>query len=617
MIIREFKSQMTIRALSVFIILLALSVNTAALINCTSSEEHQQNLLYLEEEKKAESATILINNAKKLIPLKNLEKRKIAYLNFDSEYSIPFSDMLNRYASVTTFSITADSFSQGKTKDLHKKIKRFNTVIINTTEQALAGTALRKFIDNTCKNREVILRITGSRSGINNLKNIRAPLVFSESDTEVSAQFSAQIIFGGVPLTAKNLIGMSPDDVLTTDEITTPLRLKYSVPEDTGINCEDLAPIDEIMDEAIQGKMTPGAVVMAVKDGKVILEKTYGHHTYECQEPVCATDIYDLASITKAAATAIAVMRLYENKKINLDSKISSYLPETRKTDKKNITLRQLMLHKSGLAPSIDFGRKIKPGDYNRKKTGAYCVKAADNYYLKKNYYSRNMWNRVLKLPLRNRGEYVYSDLGMFFIKEIAERKSGEKFDRYLSRNFYSPLGMQTACFNPKEKFKAERIVPTEIDTFFRKTVLRGDVHDQAAALMGGVAGHAGLFSTANDLALLFQMLLNGGIYGGVRYFKQETVELFTAKESESNRRSLGFDGWDPASDYGFPSPLVSKKIFGHTGFTGTCVWADPGNNLIFIFLSNRTYPNTPNRLANNNIRSRILDVIYMAIGKG
>ncbi|HYK77485.1 MAG TPA: serine hydrolase, partial [Daejeonella sp.] len=397
---------------------------------------------------------------------------------------------------------------------------------------------------------------------------------------------------------------------------TSPIRLKYTVPEEVGINVVDLKPIDAIVAEAIREKATPGAVVMVIKNGNVIFNKAYGTHTYDTQVPTKITDIFDLASVTKTSATTIAVMRLYEQGKLKLDTNIGAYIPKARHTNKNDISVREVMLHQAGFIPYIPFYQRLKPGDYSRDSSAAYPVKVADNYYMRKGYFDQVMWPEMLKSPVVTRGKYVYSDLSMYFMKEMVERQSGQHLEKYVLDQFYQPLGMQTAGFNPRNRFAKDRIVPTENDTFFRKTLLEGYVHDQGAAMVGGVSGHAGLFASANDLAILYQMLLNRGYYGGEQYFKPQTVDMFAARQSSVSRRGLGFDRWDPDSTKGYPSKLASPETYGHTGYTGTCVWVDPKYHLVYIFLSNRVNPSVSDKLLQLNIRSRIQDVVYEAILK-
>jgi len=223
----------------------------------------------------------------------------------------------------------------------------------------------------------------------------------------------------------------------------------------------------------------------------------------------------------------------------------------------------------------------------------------------------------MLNAPIRTRGKYVYSDISMYVMKDIVERQSGMPLNDYAWVNFYKPLGMQTAGFLPRNRFSQEKIIPTEQDTYFRKTLLVGYVHDQGAALAGGVSGHAGLFASANDVGILYQMLLNKGTYGGQEYFKPATVAMFTSKQSNVSRRGLGFDRWEPDLSKHYPSELASDQTYGHTGYTGTCVWVDPSRGLVYVFLSNRVNPSVTDKLSTMKIRGRIQDVVNKAIDKG
>jgi CubicO group peptidase (beta-lactamase class C family) len=243
-----------------------------------------------------------------------------------------------------------------------------------------------------------------------------------------------------------------------------------------------------------------------------------------------------------------------------------------------------------------------------------FPVKVADNYYVRRNYYQDVMWPKMLRSPLPTRGKYVYSDISMYVMKEIVEHQAQKPLDKYVLDEFYRPLGMRTAGFNPRRRFDKDQIVPTERDNYFRKTLLQGYVHDSGASLVDGVSGHAGLFASANDLAILNQMLLNGGTYGGVQYFKPETVDLFTSRQSNVSRRGFGFDRGNGVS---YPSKLASADTYGHTGYTGTCVWVDPKHKLVYIFLSNRVYPSATNKLNSLRIRPRIQDAVYEAIFEG
>ncbi|RZM19591.1 MAG: beta-N-acetylglucosaminidase, partial [Pedobacter sp.] len=390
----------------------------------------------------------------------------------------------------------------------------------------------------------------------------------------------------------------------------------YTLPEDAGVNADNLSGVDAIANEAISARATPGIVVLVAKDGKVIFNKAYGNHTYGGL-PENVNDIFDLASLTKTTATTPTVMRLVEENKLNLDTNIGAYIPKARTSPMNAINVKEVMLHQAGFIPYIPFHNSITSSDYSRDSSTAFPTKVADNYYIRKDYFKDVMWPKMLNSPIRTRGSYVYSDISMYVMKDITERISGMPLNQYVWDNFYKPLGMQTAGFLPRNRFKKEQIVPTEQDTYFRKTLLEGYVHDQGAALVGGVSGHAGLFSSANDLAIIYQMLLNKGTYGGKRYFNPQTVDMFTQKQSAVSRRGLGFDRWDPDLSKTYPSALASSQTYGHTGYTGTCIWVDPSRGLVYVFLSNRVNPSVTDKLGNMKIRGRIQDVINKAIDSG
>lgn len=374
--------------------------------------------------------------------------------------------------------------------------------------------------------------------------------------------------------------------------------------------------IDAIAAEAIREKATPGMVVMAVKDGKVIFDKAYGYHTYENKIPTKTTDIFDLASISKIAGTTPVIMHLYDQGLLNLDATMGSFLPEVKGTEKENITLRTVLLHEAGFTPFIPFYKELKSGDLQRAYSESHQVKVADSAYLRNNYYKDVMWPQMMNSSLKTPGKYVYSDISMYVMKEVAEHITHKPMDEYVSEILFKPIGMNTAGYNPRSRFDKSVIVPTEHDTSFRKVLLEGYVHDQGAAMAGGVAGHAGLFATAQDLAIYGQMLLNRGEYNGQRYFKPETIDLFTSNQSRVSRRGLGFDRFDPNPKAEYPSKLANKSVYGHTGYTGTCIWVDPENQLVYIFLSNRVHPQVSTKLLNLNIRSRIQDAIYETINE-
>lgn len=552
-----------------------------------------------------------------MIPLQHLDERRIASVNIGSAYSGVFDSLLNKYALVKSFS--ADSYrTQGNTlDDLSDDLKFFNTIIIQVTDETLHDPEAIRFILENQKNKKIILSGFGDFAAMKKLRGIYSPIVWSIDYNSVKAWYAAQLIFGGVEAKGKLSHEVASMYKLRSAYTTKKIRLKYTVPEELGINSEDLYGIDSIAAEAIRERATPSAVVMVIKDGSVIFNKAYGSHTYDGSQPTKVSDIYDLASVTKVSATTMAVMRLYEQKKLKLDTNVGAYIPKARKTDKNNILVKEVLLHQAGFVPYIPFYRRLTPEDHRSDSSYAFPTKVADGYFLRRNYFKDVMWPEMLNSPVKTRGKYVYSDLSMYYMKEIVERQSGVPLSRYVSEQFYQPLGMYTAGFNPRYRFEKEQIIPTERDTAFRDTLLLGYVHDQGAAMVNGVSGHAGLFASANDLGILYQMILNRGTYGGVRYFQPKTVDIFTSRQSDVSRRGLGFDRWDPRPEAEYPSKLASPETYGHTGYTGTCVWVDPKYKLVYIFLSNRVHPYVDTKLLSLNIRSRIQDVVYEAIRKG
>jgi CubicO group peptidase (beta-lactamase class C family) len=580
------------------------------------AQKHKANTEILANINTISSNLVLLNNQQSIVPLKTLEKLNIASVSLSFSYASAFDSLLNKYAKVTPFS--SNSYQSSTTlNDLEDDLKYFNTVIVAIPATASNDARNLNFITSLAKSKQVIIALFGNSRSLISFDAIKAPIVWTDQDNAMSAEIVPQVIFGGIGVSKLLPTAISPKYTAGSGFTTTPIRLKYTLPEDANVNADDLAGIDAIANEAINAKATPGAVVMVVKDGKVIFNKGYGHHTYDSPLNDRVSDIFDLASLTKTTATTPTVMRLFEEGKLNLDTNIGAYIPKARALPMNPILVREVMLHQAGFIPYIPFHNTLTTSDYSRDSSAAFPTKVADNYYIRKNFFKDVMWPKMLTSPIRTRGKYVYSDISMYVMKDIVERISGLPLNQYVADNFYKPLGMQTAGFLPRNRFTREQIIPTEQDTYFRKTLLEGYVHDQGAALVGGVSGHAGLFASANDIAIIYQMLLNKGTYGGTQYFKSATVDMFTQKQSPVSRRGLGFDRWDPDQTKNYPSELASDQTYGHTGYTGTCVWVDPTRGLVYVFLSNRVNPGVTEKLGNMKIRGRIQDVINKAIDKG
>jgi CubicO group peptidase (beta-lactamase class C family) len=579
------------------------------------AQEHQKNEELLKINATILQRTVLLNNQDNFIPVTGLEKKNIASVNLGFNFQGKSDSLLNKYTKITSFN-AANYEGAADLYKLEDDLKYFNTVIVSIPDLQSTNAKYINFINSVAKNKAVIIALYGNQNSLKAFDLTSAPIVWSQQNSAEAAMLIPQVIFGGIAADNKLTSNLSGKYTLGSGYTTTATRLRYTVPEDAGVNSDNLKEIDNITAEAINAKAAPGMVVLVAKNGRVIFNKAYGTHTYG-GEPDKVSDIFDLASVTKITATTPMVMRLVEQNKLKLDTNIGAYIAMARNTPMNDIQVKEVMLHQAGFIPYIPFHDGVKPMDHSPDSSAAYPTKVADGYFIRKDYFKEVMWPKMLNAPIRTRGKYVYSDISMYVMKDIVEHISAEPLNKYVQENFYGPLGMQTAGFLPRDRFSREQIIPTENDTYFRKTLLVGYVHDQGAALAGGVSGHAGLFASSNDMAIMYQMLLNKGTYGGQEYFKPQTVMTFTAKQSNVSRRGFGFDRWDPDLAKKYPSSTASSQTFGHTGYTGTAVWVDPSRGLVYIFLSNRVNPGVTDRLVKMGIRSRIQDVINNAIDKG
>ncbi len=398
-------------------------------------------------------------------------------------------------------------------------------------------------------------------------------------------------------------------------------RLKMSQPEAFGIDPIKLSEIDSIVNRSIKAKAFPGCQVVVALKGSVIYKKSFGFHTYEGKIPVKDDDVYDIASVTKIAASTLSLMRLNTLDKFSLKDKLGDYLPElTAGTRYASTGLRNMMAHQAGFQPWIPFyTQTMRDGElrsdiYNADSSAVFNTPVANGLWIKSSY-ADSIYRTILSARFRSM-KYKYSDLGYYFAKKIIEKQTGQSLDEYVINEFYAPMGLKSLRYHPLKYFKLNQIPPTEDDQIFRKKLVHGYVHDQGAAMLGGVGGHAGLFSNATDLASLMQMFLNEGTYGGVQYISPQVIKEYTSCQfCPKNRRGAGFDKPTTNLKGGPTSELVSLKSFGHSGFTGTLVWADPVNEVNYVFLSNRVYPDAENwKIVKMNIRTEIQDVIYEAL---
>tara|TARA_R110002051_G_scaffold180913_4_gene250430 strand:+ start:15195 stop:16517 length:1323 start_codon:yes stop_codon:yes gene_type:complete len=386
--------------------------------------------------------------------------------------------------------------------------------------------------------------------------------------------------------------------------------------------------IDSIVTTGIKNNAFPGAQVLIAKEGNIIFHNAYGFHTYDSIQPVALNDIYDLASVTKILGPLPAIMKLVDEGKLNLDLPFSNYWkPWKRQKDKRNSTLREILAHQAGLEPYIVFlnetlknNGRFKNRFIRKKWSKKFSNEAFEGIYVK-NRFNKKMYRIINRSEVSAEKKYKYSGLTFLIFPELITKITGIPYEDYMEQEFYKPLGMKTFGFLPSTKNFPNKIVPTEEDTIYRHTLTQGWVHDENASLLGGISGNAGLFGTANDLVIIMQLFVQNGLYAGKRYISENTIQEFTKVQypKNDNRRGLGFDKpylenntFKIADAY--PAPEVSASSFGHSGFTGTFVWADPEHQLVYIFLSNRVYPTRDNRaIYDLNIRSSIQQIFYQA----
>ncbi|MBL7892463.1 MAG: serine hydrolase [Bacteroidia bacterium] len=581
--------------------------------------------------KLVESSLTLLQNKNNLIPLQKLDTLKIASLSLGYKTRNQFQEMLGYYAPVKHFGLDRTA-KPSECDSVIKWLKAYNLVIIHVNNTNNSPAKNFGFTDQSSKvlrevmqQNKTIVNVSANPyilPRIDSLQNADG-IILSYEDNELTQSLSAQLIFGAIGASGKLPVTASTNFKSGTGIETSSLgRFKYTIPEELGLSTSDFDRIDTIALYGIKEKAYPGCEILVAKDGKVIYQKSFGYHTYENKRAVTNTDIYDLASVTKIAASTPALMKMVEEKKIKLDDRLCYYLPELEQTNKQNIVIREMMTHQAGLRDWIPFWLhtvkkgQYKPGIYSKTQNDSFPIRVANDMYIRKNY-TDTIYKEIANSEVKEAGRYKYSDLGYYYLKKIIEQKTGVPLNEYVSKNFYTPLGLSTMGYLPRERFELTRIPPTEYDVKFRKQLVHGDVHDQGAAMMGGVGGHAGVFADANDLAILTQMFMQKGEYAGVRYLDTAIVSEFTrCQYCADNRRAVGFD--KPETNSTKESPVcdcVSYLSYGHSGFTGTITWADPAKNLVYVFLSNRVYPDAEiNKLSKLGIRSKIQKEIYNAV---
>ncbi|MBX7125434.1 MAG: serine hydrolase [Cyclobacteriaceae bacterium] len=564
----------------------------------------------------ARSAVTVISNQEDLLPFKDLYRKRIVCMIAGPGNEQEFVRSLRKYVPIELITVgNADEFGAAA-----KKLGTPDLLLVAYFSSSATWVSETLPVLKDIRTPKVVVSFLDPML-LTRMGDFTAVV---EAYTEGSRTQSlvAQTIFGGTGAGGDLPVKVEGLSSAKTEALG---RLAYAVPEDVGMDSRMLEQIVPIAREAIDMGATPGCQILVARRGKVIWERSFGWMTYSNKRPVTEETIYDLASVTKVSATLQAIMHLYDSGAIDIYKKASVYLPELRDSNKKDFTLKDILTHQAGLWPFLPFWSQTmkdsvyKEGYYRSMPDPDFPFPVASGLFASA-HMKDSLWHWIIQARVREKAgrtpyDYRYSDMGFYILQHLSEKLLNQRLDHYLEKSVYGPLGAYTTGYLPLERFDSILVAPTENDRNFRKSLLVGYVHDQGAAMHGGIAGHAGLFSNANDLAKLAQMWLQGGYYGGRQYYKPETLRAFTARQFENSRRGLGWDK-PAAGETSTPTSFYSsQRTFGHTGFTGTCVWVDPEFDLVYIFLSNRVHPDmTNNRILNANIRTRVHDVIYRSI---
>lgn len=559
----------------------------------------------INERKNTEKSIVLLKNDNNNLPFLNLKEKKFFLISIGGNSHV-LKKSMERYDNFVNDKNRANYFIVAVYKNNPDEISR---------------------IKDELKNKEYTLcffnTFTDAPDFIYNAKSI----IYTPKTDSLALDYCGQLLFGAFSIDNKLQKTLSNEFLINYGlPLKGETRFKYTIPAEIQLDSVYIfSKIDSIANYAITNNATPGMQVFVSVNKNVILQKSYGYHTYDSLISVQNTDLYDLASITKIAASAPAMMLLVQNNKIDIHEKISKYLWFLKFSDKNKITFIDAMCHQAQLYPWIPFWKSaldtngnLSPAIFSSDSSAKYSLKVANNLFISSKY-KKQIFKQIKKSQLLNDKKYKYSDLSFYLYPKIVEKYSGNlTFEEFLNENFYFNLGANSLCFNPLKYFDKNKIAPTEMDNLFRKQLIHGYVHDEGAALLGGISGHAGLFGNANDLAKLMQMYLNYGSYGNEVYLDSNIIKQWTSYQfaDNGNRRGIIFD--KPLlehKEWGTPSPSASDLSFGHTGFTGTFAWADPQNGLLIVFLSNRVYPTRNNKnLLKFNIRTNMHQVLYNAI---
>ncbi|MGC1391761.1 MAG: glycoside hydrolase family 3 N-terminal domain-containing protein [Bacteroidales bacterium] len=584
------------------------------------------------------NALTVLNNNQDIIPVKNLQNLKIATIAINRDNLSSFQKRIEEYYPADHFFI--DPSDSAASRILLKNLSSYDLVlagVFDLDQRPNMGFGIKPemnvFLEKLISGNKTIITWFGNPYGVDKVKVLSKAngLILAYQENEYTEDLSAQLIFGGIgakgtlPVTI-NKMWPSGTGIMTTGN----LRIQYGIPESAGMSSDVLnSKIDSVVSAGLKAKAYPGCVVMVARKGVVVFQKAYGYQTYDNRIAVREDDLYDLASITKISSTLAGLMLLNTEGKFSPDKTLGYYLPDFKKTNKGDIGMRDFLTHQAGLTPFIQFWKetlkkngKFKPRTFSSEYGKKYPFEVAQGLYIHKNY-RKKMFDEIKKSPLGEK-KYVYSDLTFIIAPEIIENLTGQKWYNFVTDSIYKKIGAVEMGFNPYKRFPMSRIVPTEYDSLFRKQQLQGTVHDEAAAMQGGISGHAGLFSNVNDLMKLMELYRRMGEYGGEQIIDRKVMEDYTRVQfpENNNRRGLGFDkpllnNYQLSKKESYPAKSASPESFGHSGYTGTFVWVDPVSEISYIFLCNRVYPTRRNEeLYNMNIRSEILQAIYDSIIK-
>ncbi len=594
-------------------------------INSNQSLALKQELL--------ENAMTLAADEDDLVPIRKIDNIKFSSISIGSTKETAFQKHIANYVQCK-HNLLAKSSTASKKGIVANSIKDSDYVIVgihDMSKYASKNFGINQrnvdFLKSLEKEKKVIIVLFGSPYALKYFDDFSNVIVAYESD-EMTQEVAAEAIFGSIPIKGKLPVTASNKYTYGVGTYRSALgRLGYSVPERVGMDSKVLAGIDTIVEEMIEKKAAPGCQIIAAKDGKIVFHKSYGHFTYDKKREVEKSDVYDVASVTKICASTLSLMKLYDENKFDLNAPIDRYIAEADTCNKGNLNVKMALAHHARLAGWIPFYKntvsesKKNPQPleayYSKTLKPGFTIPVADSLFLRTDYRD-SIWSRIYTSELNETRRYRYSDLAFYFMHKTIFNLVGEPINIYADKNFYSPLGLHKTGYLPLQKHDKSCIAPSELDTYFRRQKIQGHVHDMGAAMLGGVSGHAGLFSNAKELATIYQMLLNGGTYGGQQFIDPETIKLFTTRYHESSRRGLGFDMKELKSTKSpNMSELASKSTFGHTGFTGIAAFADPEENLVYIFVSNRTYPDMNNyKFVKGEYRPRVQSQIYKSLSK-